>query len=123
LSTHPEQWTDAWDKAHTTVEPVIKKLDMVTFRAKHPHINDPLVAMAWDAVLVSGDWPRDDRKPARNAARDAVYALIAWDDSTKYLTMPSDQLRVWATLSEDISAGLLLPAVIAFEQISELELV
>jgi len=37
--------------------------------------------------------------------------------------MTSDQLRVWAILSEKPAAILLLPAVTAFEKISELELV
>jgi hypothetical protein len=35
--------------------------------------------------------------------------------------MPSDQLRIWAILSEDPAAILLIPAVVAFEQINELE--
>jgi len=37
--------------------------------------------------------------------------------------MSSDQLKVWAILSENPAAVLLLPAVIAFEKIAELELV
>jgi hypothetical protein len=37
--------------------------------------------------------------------------------------MASDQLHVWAILSETPAAVLLLPAVIAFERINELELV
>jgi hypothetical protein len=35
--------------------------------------------------------------------------------------MPSDKLRVWAILSEDPAAVLLLPAVIAFEKIAKKE--
>jgi hypothetical protein len=54
---------------------------------------------------------------------DATAALIAFDDASKYLDMPSDKLRVWAILSEEPAAVLLLPAVIAFERINELELV
>jgi hypothetical protein len=57
------------------------------------------------------------------AARGATAALIAYDDASKYLEMPSDHLRIWAILSEDPAAILLLPAVIAFERISELECV
>jgi hypothetical protein len=57
---------------------------------------------------------------AWGAARGAA-ALIAYDDASKYLDMPSDQLRVWAILSETPAAVLLLPAVIAFERINELE--
>jgi hypothetical protein len=54
---------------------------------------------------------------------DAVKALIAYDDASKYLDMPSDKLRVWAILSETPAAVLLLPAVIAFERINESECV
>jgi len=66
---------------------------------------------AWDAV--------DD--VAWEAAGSAIVALIAWDDSSKWLNMPSDRLRVWHALSEDPACLLLLPAVIAFEKIKELE--
>jgi hypothetical protein len=48
-------------------------------------------------------------------------ALIAWDTSAKYLDMSSDQLTVWMHLSEDPAAVLMLPAVIAFEKINEME--
>jgi hypothetical protein len=54
---------------------------------------------------------------------DATAALIAYDDASKYLDMSVDQLRVWAILSEEPAAILLLPAVIAFERIRELECV
>ena len=68
---------------------------------------------AWDAV----------RDRAYAAAWGAVAALIAYDDCAHYLDMPSDRLRVWAILSENPAAVLLLPAVITFEKINELELV
>jgi hypothetical protein len=58
---------------------------------------------------------------AWDSARDALHALIAYDDCEQYLNMPSDQLRVLALLSEHSASVLLLPAVIAFEQIKELE--
>jgi hypothetical protein len=35
--------------------------------------------------------------------------------------MPSEKLKSWALLSEEPAAVLLLPAVIAYEKISELE--
>jgi hypothetical protein len=49
-------------------------------------------------------------------------ALIAWDDCSQYLDMPSDQLKMWYHLTERPACLLLLPAVRAFEQIEELEL-
>jgi hypothetical protein len=68
---------------------------------------------------------------ARNAARvaaycaawDAISALVAWDNSAKFLDMTSNELNMWWALSEDPAAILLLSAVQAFEQIKELELI
>jgi hypothetical protein len=37
--------------------------------------------------------------------------------------MTSDRLKVWHALSDDPACILLLPAVIAFEQIEEMEVV
>jgi hypothetical protein len=59
---------------------------------------------------------------ASGAAWGAILALIAYDDAAKYLNMSVDQLKMWAILSEEPAAILLLPAVIAFEKISVLEL-
>ena len=54
-------------------------------------------------------------------ARAAILALVTYDDCDQYLNMSSDQLRVWSLLTEHPAAILLLPAVIAFERIKELE--
>ena len=62
------------------------------------------------------------RYAVRAAARDAIVAFIAYDDAAKYLSMTSDQLKAWAILSDDPASILLLPAVIAYERISEVEL-
>jgi hypothetical protein len=60
---------------------------------------------------------------ARYAAWLAIAALIAWDDSAQYLSMTSDQLKMWYHLTERPACLLLLPAVRAFEQINEMEMV
>ena len=68
---------------------------------------------AWDAVW---DEARDAAWNAtRGAVWDAVLALVTYDHAAKYLEMTPDQLRVWAELSEDPAAVLLIPAVIVFE--------
>lgn len=54
------------------------------------------------------------------AARNAILALIAYDDCAHLLDMSGEQLRTWATLSGKPAAALLLPAVIARERIREL---
>jgi hypothetical protein len=58
---------------------------------------------------------------ARPAARCPILALIVYDDCAHLLDMSSEQLKTWALLSEQPAAVLLLPAVIAREQIRELE--
>jgi hypothetical protein len=119
VKSHPEIWDAIWDEAW---------------------VADPSRVVAWNAIWLAAreaiwlaardasyDAAHDSaRFAARDgawvAARDAAIALIACDDASKYLDMPSDQLRIWAILSEDPAAVLLLPAVIAFERINELEL-
>jgi hypothetical protein len=68
---------------------------------------------AWDAAYDA----------TRDAAYDAILALVAYDDCAHLLDMPSDRLKIWATLSEQPAAVLLLPAVIARERIAQLETV
>jgi len=110
--SHPEIWVEARDAFRDMASNAI-------WGAAVAAVRDAARGAALDAV-----WIRiSDRGAAGDAAWGAITALVAWDDASKYLDMPSDQLRVWAILSEDPAAVLLLPAVIAFERISELELV
>jgi hypothetical protein len=113
VKTHPEAWAEAWNAAWDQARVAAR----VAARDA-----------AWDAAW-HATWDQ-----ARFAARDAAYnaalksaydtiaALIAYDDCAQYLDMPSDKLEVWAILSENLAAVLLLPAVVAFEKINELEL-
>ena len=55
------------------------------------------------------------------AVSAAILALIAYDDCAHLLEMSSDQLKMWAVLTEQPAAALLLPAVIARERIAQLE--
>jgi hypothetical protein len=72
---------------------------------------------ARDAVLGVAD------VVAWSAARGAILALIVYDDCAHLLNMPSEKLKTWVVLSEQPAAVLLLPAVIAREQIRELNTV
>ena len=58
-------------------------------------------ATVWDAAM-DASW---------YDVRDAVLALVAYDDCEKYLDMTPDALRVWAALSNDPAAILLQPMV------------
>jgi hypothetical protein len=58
---------------------------------------------------------------AYNAARGAaILALVAYDDSAKYLGLPLDQLKMLYALTEHPAALLLQPAVLAFAMEKEL---
>jgi len=109
-NSYPEVWNVAYDSAYTAAR-----------YAAHAAAYDS----AWSAAQASA------RSAAWGAARDvargafwgAVLAFIAYDDAANYLDMTSDQLKVWAILSDDPASILLLPVVIAHERISELELI
>jgi hypothetical protein len=114
VKSHPEIWGAAWNGARGAA------WNGARGAARHAAWN-----AAWGAAR-SAAWGAargTDWNAARGAAWNAVAALIAYDDASKYLDMPVDQLRVWAILSEEPAAVLLLPAVVAFERINELECV
>jgi hypothetical protein len=112
VKSHPEIWGAAWNAAWSAA-----------LNAAWRPATDVARDVAWGVARdVAWDAARGVVWSAA-AARGATAALIAYDDASKYLEMPSDHLRIWAILSEDPAAILLLPAVIAFERISELECV
>ena len=114
VKSHPEIWNAACDAARVAA----------WFAARDT---------AWEAGrLAAWDAARDAARAAARAAalnaawgaaRAAILALIAWDDSAEYLKLSGDELEVWARLSDDPRAILLLPAVRAFEKIRKLETV
>ena len=74
---------------------------------------------AWRAAYDATDDATDDA--ARVIGTSATLALIVYDDCAHLLEMSSDRLRMWASLTEQPAAVLLLPAVIARERIAQLE--
>ena len=110
--SHPE----VWDAARTSAR------SGAWVRARSVSAYDAAYNAAYNAAAYSAAWDAAC-DAARGAARIAILALIAYDDAAKYLDMSSDQLKVWAILSEDPAAVLLSPAVIAYEKIDELETV
>jgi len=121
LKAYPDEWSAAWDAARSMARGMAydaardEARDMAQDAAYGAAWNAAWNA-AWDAVRTAA------RGMAYGAAWGAVAALIAYDDCAHYLDMPSDQLRVWAILSEKPAAILLLPANIAFEQIQQIYL-
>jgi len=118
VKTHPDVWNAAYDEACDAAFDVSR---VAASAAAHGAVSSARGAV-WDAArdAALGDH-RDALRAAYYAARGAILALIAYDDAVKYLNMTIDQLKMWAILSEDPAAILLLPTVIAFEKISELE--
>jgi hypothetical protein len=120
VKSHPEIWDATWDEAWV-VDPIrVAAWNAIWLAAREASwlaYRDAAYDAAYGAALGV------DRDESWVAARDAAIALIAYDDASKYLEMDSDQLRVWAILSETPAAVLLLPAVVAFERINELECV
>ena len=100
-------WEEAWNAAYGTV------YRAAWGDARNAAYDAARLAVYYNAVYYV----------AYNAARGSILALFVYNDSAKYLDMPSDRLKTWALLSEEPAAILLLPAVTAFEKISELELV
>ena len=101
LKAHPDVWDAAWDAARDAA------WDAFRYEAWNP---------AWAAAVNAAGFA------AGSAAGNAIAALVAWDDCSQYLSMTSEQLEIWYHLSERPACLLLLPAVIAFEKINELEL-
>ena len=114
VKSHPEIWEAAWNGAR-----------LAAWNAARLAASDAAWVAASDAASDAARLAASDAAwvAASDAAWGPIAALIAFDDAGKYLDMPSDKLRVWAILSEDPAAVLLIPAVIAFERINELECV
>ncbi len=124
LKTHPKIWdtvfTDQtfrrnvyWDAARIAISDEAWDATRATaYNAAYDAVSDA-TRNVWNVVS----------DETRHTARHAILALVVYDDAAKYLNMTVDQLKMWAILSKDPAAILLLPAVIAFEQIRELEMV
>ena len=123
VKAHPKIWNATWDPVWDAAR------DAAWNAARWDATRDAAWnAARWDAarwnaaMAASRDAAWDPVWDAAwDAAVDAAVALIAYDDCAHYLDMSPEQLKAWAILSEKPAAALLLSAVIAFEQIGELE--
>jgi hypothetical protein len=122
VNKHPRIWCVAFDLAWAAARRGARAAAWNAVRdATRGEVWDVAAASARDSVGDMASYAA--RSAAYDAAYDAILALFAYDDCAHYLDMPSEQLRMWATLTEHPAAVLLLPAVIAFERIKELETV
>ena len=102
LKENPELWVAAWVAARAAA----RSAAWVAARAA---AWDAACDAVWDAA-----WDA-----ARAAAWDVIAALIAYDDCDQFLNMPYEKLQIWAVLSEDSRASLLLPMVYVREKLNE----
>ena len=126
LKENPELWNSArvsaWDTARaaawdTALEPARDAAwDATIFAARHSSwyavrgaVRGAAWGAAWDAVSDS----------TRDAVYDAILSLIAYDDCDQLLSMSYERLKVWAVLSEDPRAILLLPMIYVKEKLNE----
>ena len=107
LKSHPLLWTDAWNK---------------TYPNGPPAALDAALGAAWNATrnavwvaAVDATWAA-----AVDATRDAILALIAYDDCGYMLESDVDELRILAAFG-DPRAILLVPACLAFSMIKSQE--
>ena len=122
LEKNPEKWSAAWYAAGNAAG---NAAGGAAWDAAWGAVRGAVRGAVWDAAWnAARDEPRDEsrdesRDEAQDAAWGAILALIAWDDCAKYLSMTSDQLSMWAALSESPAAILLQPYVRAREQIAQ----
>ena len=109
--SHPEIWDAALNARLAAHGAALDASRFAALNASRVTALNASWVTAWNVAWVA----------ATLATMDATAALIAFDDASKYLDIPSDKLRVLAIISENPAAILLLPAVIAFERINKLE--
>ena len=112
VKQYPECWNMSWNAPRNAA-----------WREKWNAVLGPVSAAIWNANRGEAwDAARETIRDACSlAALGVIIALIAYDDCATLLDMPSEKLKLWALLSEQPAAVLLLPAVIAREQIAQLE--
>jgi hypothetical protein len=124
VNKHPRIWSAAHNATRDAAWGAVRHAAWnaarnAAWNATRDAARDATLDAAYDAIL---DAAYDAGRAALHiASRDAILALIAYDDCDQYLAMTSEELRAWALLTEHPAAILLLPAVIAFERIAELE--
>ena len=118
LEENLELWSEAWDAAWSAAwSEARSELWYAARDAALPVARSELWYAARAAAGVT------TLAVNRAAARASILALIAYDDCDQFLSMSYEQLQVWAVLSEDPRAILLLPMAYVREQLNEQSMV
>jgi len=110
LKANPEKWDAAWDAAYDAAWSAAYGAARTAawgaaWKAASDAAYDVANEAAWLAVFY--------------AARDAIAALIAWDDCAYMIESEVDEIKILAKLG-DQKALLLLPACIVYNETKEL---
>jgi hypothetical protein len=107
VKAHPQAWDAAWVAARGAawVAARVAARDAARDAAEDAGRYAGRYAILAHAKAPSQAW---------GAVRDAVLALVAWDDASEVLAMPVDAVKLLASCS-DHRAVLLLPAVMAMD--------
>ena len=114
LKETPELWGVTWSAARGAARGASWD---ASWDAAVDAARDAAWSAAWYAARGAG-W-----SAAGDAAGDAISALVSYDDCDQFLAMSYERLKVWAVLSEDPRAILLLPMVYVKEKLNEQSLV
>jgi len=95
LKTHTQLWHDTYNKEW------VQARSQAWNQAWNQAREQAFSQAWWQAYSQAREQAREQ---AWYQARGACLALITYDDCAKYLSMTSDQLRVWAKISEDPGA-------------------
>ena len=119
LREHPERWAAAKDAAKDAAWDAAKDAARgaaggAAGGAARGAAWDAARGAAWDAARGAAGGAAWGAAPGN--ARDALAALVAWDDCADLLCLPPDVLRARINLvGNDHAAALLLPAAIAMQ--------
>ena len=102
VRTNPKKWGVAWDATREVA--LIAARDTVQAAAR-----GAAWVAAWGAARVAS------RGSAWDAARNAVAALIAYDDAGQFMKLPADHLKCLYRIDPHPMFLLLQPAAIVFD--------
>ena len=114
IKSHPKLWDQAWSQVW--VQAWVQAID----QAREQAWNQARYQV-WDQAWNQARYQVRDQA-WHYEVRDVLLALVTYDDCTKYLDLPIDQLQMLYHLTEHPACILLQPAVVAFAMEKEREL-
>jgi hypothetical protein len=98
------------NEAHRMSRAIIKSMNRSEARERSWYAVDMAIMRSPAPISYSARW----------SAKSAILALIAWDSASNYFNLSSDEVTVLAILGDN-KAILMLPSILAFEKLKEIE--